>query len=167
MIMADVFTIVSIILGFLLGINALLLLCRGLWLQDTIYTAELCSQGLLENFLWGLLPTMFSFVLVLVGGSLGAAGKIIIPVIICLFLMYASVGLSGFVSMLGGTLLQDNTSVWKSTLFGSVIFTVSCILPVLGWFILLPIAIIIASGARLRLGNYRKKNINTIDIAEV
>ncbi|BBM87620.1 hypothetical protein [Candidatus Uabimicrobium amorphum] len=158
MIMADVLAITMFIIGLLLSLNALLLFCRGIWLDTTNDISELCSQGLKKNFFYGLIPSVGTvFFALVIGENAKKMGKILGPTILSLFFLYSCIGLSGFVTMIGQRLIADKNSLWKTTVAGGASFSLACLLPILGWFILFPAGLIIGCGAKMRARSYRKQ----------
>jgi hypothetical protein len=71
---------------------------------------------------------------------------------ICLFVTYASAGVAGLATVVGERLPSpaDAQCPWKATIRGGVILELSYLLPILGWFVLLPASIIIGAGSITR-----------------
>jgi hypothetical protein len=84
--------------------------------------------------------------------SLGGASGIVSLVIICLFVFFASTGIAGLTTSIGMKLPSpaDRDRPWQATIRGSVVLELAFLLPILGWFIILPSALIIGSGCALR-----------------
>ena len=158
MILADVLAITMFISGLLLSINALLLFCRGIWPEVTDDISELCSRGLKKNFFYGLVPSVATVIIAIaVGNNAKKIGKILAPTILSLFFLYSCIGLSGFVTMIGKRLIADKESLWKTTMAGGTAFSLACLLPLLGWFILFPCGLILGCGAKIRAHGYHKR----------
>jgi hypothetical protein len=88
--------------------------------------------------------------------------------IICLYVLHASAGVSGFATCIGRRLRSpaDDARPWRATLRGGIVLELSYLLPVAGWFVILPISTIIGSGASalslLNLLNarlFRRRNV--------
>jgi hypothetical protein len=80
---------------------------------------------------------------------LGPAGKIAGAGVVCLYMLQAHTGVSGLATSIGQRLaapLEDHRP-WRSTLRGGVVLELAYLLPLLGWFVILPASIIIGSGA--------------------
>lgn len=153
MLMADTLAIFLVVLGFLLALPGLWLLCRGLWPQTVENTTADCQRGLLFPFLVGL-PITAAFIVsaIISSKTLGAASGIAPLVILCLFVFFASTGIAGLTTSIGMKLPSpaDIDRPWKATIRGSIVLELAFLLPLLGWFIILPSALIIGSGSALR-----------------
>lgn len=151
MLMADTMAIFFVILGFLLAFPGLWLLCRGLWPETVSSAATVCRSGLLKPFFAGLPITILMIFAAIALGNLGPPGKIAAAVVVCLYLMFANCGVSGLATTIGERLPSriDAGQVWRATLRGGVILELTYLLPILGWFGLLPISMTIGCGASL------------------
>ncbi|HSB28988.1 MAG TPA: hypothetical protein VLE19_14075, partial [Pyrinomonadaceae bacterium] len=81
--------------------------------------------------------------------ALGPAGKITGIGMVCLYMLQAHTGVSGLVTAIGRRLPSalDEQSPWRATLRGGVALELTYLLPILGWFVVLPASIIIGTGA--------------------
>ncbi len=151
MLMADTMAIFFVILGLMLALPALWLLCRGLWPLTVTSAASVCKKGLLKPFLVGLPIAVMAFIAVAALGNLGPAGKIGAAVLASLGLMFANCGVAGLATCVGERLASaaDAGRGWRATLRGGVALELSYLLPILGWFIILPISVTIGCGAAL------------------
>ncbi len=151
MLMADTMAIFFVILGFLLAFPGLWLLCRGLWPQTVATATAVCRNGLLKPFLAGLPLTILMIISAIALGNLGPPGKIASAVIVCLYLMIANCGIAGLATTIGERLPSriDAGQDWRATLRGGIALELSFLLPILGWFGLLPISMNIGCGASL------------------
>lgn len=150
MLMADTMSIFFVILGIMLAFPGLWLLCRGLWGETVTAAAARCRKGLWSSFLVGLPITIVMIVMTRVlFGVLGPVGKVAGVGIVCLYLLQAHTGVSGLATAIGQRLWSplDEQSPWRSTLRGGVVLELAYLLPILGWFVILPASIIIGSGA--------------------
>ena len=73
---------------------------------------------------------------------------------VCLYLMIANCGVAGLVTVVGERLAGpsgniDSQQPWRATLRGGVALGLASLLPILGWFVILPAAVIIGCGANL------------------
>jgi hypothetical protein len=179
--MADTLAIFLTVLGFMLALPGLWLLCRGLWPRTVENTTADCKRGLLFPFLVGIPITAFAFIATIIASkSLGGASGFVSLGIVCLFVLFASTGIAGLTTSIGMGLPSpaDLERPWKATIRGSIVLELAFLLPILGWFIILPSALIIGSGCALRSviknmregkGGARKaaKNTNTeVSLAE-
>jgi hypothetical protein len=161
MLMADTLTVFLVVLGFMLALPGLWLLCRGLWPNIVQNATEDCQRGLLFPFLAGLPIIVVAVVsTIIVSKNLGGASGIGALVVVCLFVFFASTGIAGLTTSIGLKLPSpaDLDRPWQATIRGSVVLELAFLLPILGWFIILPSALIIGSGCALRsiIKNIRK-----------
>jgi hypothetical protein len=153
MLMADTLAIFLSVLGMLIACPALWLLCRGLWPDLVDFSKVDCSVTLFKPFLVGLPLTIAA-----IFGGLA---------LICLFITYAGSGVAGLATVIGERLPSpvDAQCPWKATIRGGIILELSYILPILGWFVLLPISIVIGAGATTRalIKSRKQKTVSTKD----
>ena len=150
MLMADTMSIFFVILGMMLAFPGLWLLCRGLWPEAVAVAADRCRKSLWSSFLVGLPITIMMIVVTRILFSvLGPVGKITGVGVVCLYMLQAHTGVSGLATSIGRRLLSplDEQRPWRSTLRGGVVLELTFLLPFLGWFVILPVSIIIGSGA--------------------
>lgn len=150
MLMADTMSIFFVILGMMLAFPGLWLLCRGLWPGAVAAADERCGKGLWSSFLVGLPITIVMVVATtILFKVLGPVGKIAGIGVVCLYMLQAHTGVSGLVTSIGRRLATplDEQRPWRSTLRGGVVLELAYLLPILGWFVILPASIIIGSGA--------------------
>jgi hypothetical protein len=154
MLMADTMAIFFVILGLLLAFPGLWVLCRGLWPRAVANAAAVCGKGLIKPFLVGLPLTAVMIIAGAVLANFGPAGKIAAVATVCLYLMIANCGVAGLVTVVGERLAEplgnmDSQRPWRATLRGGVALGLASLLPILGWFVILPVAVIIGCGANL------------------
>jgi hypothetical protein len=154
MLMADTMAIFFVILGLLLALPGLWVLCRGLWPHAVAKAAAVCGEGLIKPFLAGLPGAAVMIFAAAVLGNFGPAGKIAAVATVCLYLMIANCGVAGLVTVVGERLAGPSENVdsqqpWRATLRGGVALGLASLLPILGWFVILPVAVIIGCGANL------------------
>ena len=153
MLMADTLAIFLSVLGMLLAFPGLWLLCRGLWPQTVEQTASYCRKSLWKPLLMGIPVTgLIIFLVSLVSKLPGSFGGIGAVATVCLFITYASTGVAGLATVIGERLPSpsDARCPWKATIRGGVVLELSYLLPILGWFLLLPASIILGAGATTR-----------------
>ena len=154
MLMADTMAIFFVILGLLLAFPGLWVLCRGLWPRAVARAAAVCGKGLIKPFLAGLPLTAMMIFAAAALGNLGPAGKIAAVATVCFYMMVANCGVAGLVTVVGERLAGhsgdiDSQQPWRATLRGGVALGLASLLPILGWFVILPAAVIIGCGANL------------------
>lgn len=149
MLMADTMSIFFVILGVLLAFSGLWLMCRGLWPQAVEAAADRCTRRIWPYFLAGIPLTLVMIVLTRVAFLLGPAGKIVGVGVVCLYMLQAHTGVSGLATAIGRRLPSplDEHSPWRATLRGGIALELTYLLPILGWFVVLPASIIIGTGA--------------------
>jgi hypothetical protein len=81
--------------------------------------------------------------------ALGPVGKIAGVGLVCVYMLQAHTGVSGLVTAIGRRLPSplDEHSPWRATLRGGIALELTYLLPILGWFVVLPASIIIGTGA--------------------
>lgn len=149
MLMADTMSIFFVIVGMLLAFSGLWLMCRGLWPDAVEAAAERCTTRIWPYFLAGIPLTLVTILLTRVLFLLGPVGKIAGIGLVCLYMLQAHAGVSGLVTSIGRRLPSslDEHSPWRATLRGGIALELTYLLPVLGWFLVLPASIIIGTGA--------------------
>jgi hypothetical protein len=149
MLMADTMSIFFVVLGMLLAFSGLWLLCRGLWPDAVERAAERCARRIWPYFLAGIPLTLVTIVLTRFLFVLGPIGKIAGVGVVCLYMLQAHTGVSGLVTAIGRRLPSpiDEHSPWRSTLRGGIALELTYLLPILGWFVVLPASIIVGTGA--------------------
>jgi hypothetical protein len=150
MLMADTMSIFFVIVGMMVAFSGLWLLCRGLWPEAVAAAADRCGRGLWSSFLAGLPVTiMMVAVTTILFNVLGPVGKITGIGVACLYMLQAHTGVAGLATSIGRRLLSplDEQHAWRSTLRGGVVLELAYLLPFLGWFLILPVSIVIGSGA--------------------
>ncbi|HET6250983.1 MAG TPA: hypothetical protein VFE47_25060 [Tepidisphaeraceae bacterium] len=150
MILSDVVAIALSIIGFLLSLQGLWLLCRALWPNRVERSAGRCERNGVACFFVGLLVSAAIFLVAAVGGKrLGAPGQLAAFILLFVFIIISGVGTAGFVTHIGRRLESpaDAGRPWRATIRGGVALELACLIPVLGWFGILPISLIVGAGA--------------------
>ena len=171
MLFADTMAIFFVVLGVLIAFPSLWLLHSALF-PDFVKS----NRALLERSLWKpfLLAIPFAaasvFFIALVGKLPGSFGQISGVLSFSLIMLFANAGVSGLASMLGARLASpvDLERPWKGTLRGGLVLAFSCLLPLLGWFIVMPCSVLLGLGASLItvFGALRKKKGKAIESEE-
>jgi hypothetical protein len=150
MLMADTLAIALVVVGFLIAFQALWLLSSGLWPARVAAAAGACDKRLLRCLAVGVPVVLVAIVLTaIVGKTLGGPGQIAAFLLASLLALYSQVGVAGLVTVVGRRLRSpaDAARPWAATLRGGVVLAVSFLLPILGWFVLLPASALIGVGA--------------------
>ena len=150
MLMADTMAIFFVILGLLLALPSLWLLCYSLWPNAALVASTKTKRSIFKPFLIGLPVTA---VMLLIAAAmknlLAGLGNIGAGALVSMYIVYAGTGVAGLATTIGQRLKSpsDAEQPWRATLRGSIILALTYILPVLGWFVILPASIIIGAGA--------------------
>jgi hypothetical protein len=153
MLLADTMAWVFAVVGLLLALPGLWLLCRGLWPNVVEKTTADCARGLIKPLLVGipiagLLVFVFSLITKLHEPLNGIFGIIEVSA----FLLFSSTGIAGLATVIGQRLPSpaDAERPWNATIRGGVVLELAFLVPIVGWFFLLPLSLILGSGAALR-----------------
>jgi len=150
MILSDVIAIALSIIGFLLSMQGLWLLCRAMWPVKVEAASQRCEKNGLSCFFLGL-PCTLILLLIATAASrrLGAPGQMLGFVILFFYVMFAGVGMAGLADHIGRRLPSpaDAGRPWRSAVRGGAALELAWLIPVLGWFGLLPISLILGFGA--------------------
>jgi hypothetical protein len=149
MLFGDVIAIALSILGFLLSLQGLWLVSHALWPQRVEATTGRCGTGSLKCFLVGLPVTLVGAFFAAVVARAGTFGQLSAFAVALLYIVYANVGVAGFVTHIGRRLASpvDADRPWKATVRGGIALEMAWLIPVLGWLGLLPITLILGAGA--------------------
>jgi hypothetical protein len=150
MIMADTVAIALSIIGFLLSLQGLWLVSAALWPRRVRLAAGRCEVNAIRSFFVGVVVTTIMVVVTTIAGkAMGAVGQVIAWAIVSLYTVYANVGVAGLATHVGRRLPSpaDERMPWRATIRGGVALELMFLIPIVGWVVLLPISIIIGSGA--------------------
>ena len=144
--------IVTLVVGVALAMNGYFLLVRGLWPglseQTKLTWQEHPFRTLFVGaFFGGMLFVMTAVLLSLSPGIAKAAGMLVGT----LGLGVALIGTAGLAGRLGAGLASpsDASSQWRQTMRGGIVLELCFLMPLLGWFVVLPLALIGGFGATL------------------
>ncbi|MBK8222916.1 MAG: hypothetical protein IPK73_18020 [Candidatus Obscuribacter sp.] len=153
MMLADTMAVFFVVVGLILTLPALWLTLLGLWPGVVEASCQASSRKLWKSFLVGLPFLVLTVILVGVFSKLpeGIGGMLALAAI-AFALLFANIGLSGLVTLVGRRLPspRDQVRPWLPTLRGGLLMVLSFILPLLGWFLLLPAALVIGYGSFVR-----------------
>ncbi len=150
MLMADTMAVFFVVLGLTLAFVSLALLARGLWPNAVRVSTERTRRGLVLPFVVGfpvaLVPIASSIALAKLGGPIGT---IIGATVLSATVFHSFIGVAGLATCIGERLASasDAHRPWRATLRGGVVLALSGLLPIVGWFVLLPVAFVIGAGA--------------------
>jgi len=126
-------------------------------------TQDILQQTYGRSFWIGLVNVLFFLPIALLLFSLGDATtgplKAILTIpalfLLAVLLGLASFGLLSMVNIVGERIMPDQTTL-KQTFWGTLLLSLACALPFVGWFLLLPYILIIGVGAVI-LGFFQRE----------
>lgn len=149
MIMADVFKILFIILGFLITIVAYWLLFEALF-RPLIKRASLAYEThpyrvVIVGAIVGVPIFLASAGLLKSAAGLKLLGAVLMSALVLLALM----GSTGLARLVGARLASatDTSYPWRRVLRGGVVLSITFVLPIVGWFFVLPLTLASGVGA--------------------
>ncbi len=149
MLMADTMAIFFVVTGLMLAFLGFWLFCFGVWQETVRRSVERCRKSFVKPFLVGL-PITATIILAAVASSnlFGPIGNILAVCAISLLVFYAQTGVAGLATYLGQRLARapESEEPWKINLRGGIVLVLSYLLPIIGWFFVLPVTFIIGCG---------------------
>jgi len=150
MLSADLMMLAFLAVSVFFALPGVWLLSRGLYPLDVEAMAADLERGRVRSFFMGLPVTV-----VCVLGLAICADKhqpftdLSALLFLVFFLFYSNVGVSALASMIGRKLPSpaDREMPWKCIIRGGIVLELSYLFPVLGWFFILPISLIVGTGA--------------------
>jgi len=160
--MTDILRLLLIILLLTTSLAAYFLVIGALFGNRVTKTQRVINQLTGRSFLVGLVNFFFfgviAIVLFSVADSTGGAIRVILTIpallITALLTVILSFGLAGMVNVVGERILPEHSSLKKSV-WGTMILTFACALPLVGWFLLFPYAGLVGFGATI-LGIFQR-----------
>lgn len=153
MIMADVLKIVFLVLGTLLVLVAYWLASAALFPAWVARARQAHESRPVRTTLLGLLVGV---PLLVVGVSMGtggpnAAARIVGALVASVPILLALGGSTGLALRIGAGLAlpDDERAPWRRVLRGGVVLSLTFLLPVVGWFLVFPWALVSGAGAAL------------------
>lgn len=134
--------------GFVVALPALWVLALGLWPERVGWQRRVAEKGLIKSFLVGLGPLVVGIVLITVISKVPKMGALA-ALVGGLLLAWGLVGAGG-VAALVGERLWPNAEPWRQMKHGGLTLVCCALLPVVGWFVLLPVMALIGGGIQVR-----------------
>jgi hypothetical protein len=159
MLLSDVMAIVFSVLGVLLAFQGLWLLSCSIWPAAVLSAAQDCERALWKPFLVGLPVTAIFVFGVGALSKIGGPGGLVAVALLSLFVLTSSVGVAGLCSLMGRRLNSGQASV-KTMILGGVALELAYVFPLVGWFVVLPISLVIGCGATVRYLLVGRKNVS-------
>ncbi|MBI3099164.1 MAG: hypothetical protein HYY93_13115 [Planctomycetes bacterium] len=150
MLMSDVFAIVFTILGFLLAFPALWLTLNALFPNAARRSEEQVREAPIRSFLVGAVSlTAIVFLVVLLAATQANFLKFIALLTGGGGAILAHLGVAGLVRHIGSRMPSsiDGASPWRAALRGAIALELSYLLPIAGWFLILPVSWLVGLGA--------------------
>ncbi|QOV88162.1 hypothetical protein [Humisphaera borealis] len=149
MLYGNVLAIVFSILGFLLSLQGVWLMSSALWPARVAASARKLERSMIASLLAGLALAAVAGIVLRVLIRAGTAGQLAAGLLGLALLIYAGIGMAGLVTLIGHRLSSpaDRDRPWKATVRGGVVLGMAYLFPVLGWFGVLPISLIVGAGA--------------------
>lgn len=146
---ADTIAILLLIVGFLLSLQGLWLFCRALWPTKVIAAATRCGRNPIKSFLAGIGVTLVMMVGTALAGQAGAPGRVLATGLVSLYVVFSGVGVAGLATHMGQRLSSptDDRRPWAATVRGGVVLELAYVVPVVGWFVILPASVVMGAGA--------------------
>lgn len=149
--LADVFTFLFVILGFLIVYVGYWLMAYGLFPQRTERCAEQISRAPVKTTLLGaaMLIPLISLGILISSKAPNAVGKIVGIGLALVALLIALFGAAGLALRIGQGLKsqRDEAEPWRRVLRGGIVLGLTFVMPFLGTFVLMPFAFLIGFGA--------------------
>ena len=149
MLMADTVAILLAVVGFLLSLQGLWLFCRALWPNKVIASATRCGRNPLKSLLAGVVVTLLMMLGTALAGALGAPGQGLAFAIISAYVVFSGIGVAGLATHMGQRLSSpaDDRRPWAATVRGGVVLELAYVVPIVGWFVILPASVVMGAGA--------------------
>ena len=162
--MTDIFRLSFIIILLTIALAAYFLVIGALFANRAAKTQRVITAMPGRSFGVGLVNFVFfgviALVLFSVAGNAGDFIRFILTVpallITAILAIMLSFGLAGMSNLLGERIFPDQPA-WKQTIWGTVILSFACALPIVGWFLLLPYIGFVGIGAFI-LGLFQREN---------
>lgn len=163
MLLADTLAIFLTVVGFLLAFQSYWLVARALAPGVVLEAQRHCRTRPVATLVSGLAITL---VAVFVAGALskakGPGGKVALGLVANFYLALSLAGVAGLASHIGSRLPSpaDHGRPWRATLRGGAALELSYLFPILGWFFVLPLSLVLGAGAAaLGLATCRRRGI--------
>ena len=149
MLVADTFAIALTILGILLSFQGLWLLCRALWPDRTIRSADRCKSNPVLSFVIGLPITGLMMLISGAASAAGGPGQAVSLIVFTVWLFYAGIGTAGLATHIGKRLESpiDEFRPWRATLRGGIALSLAYLVPIVGWIVILFGSFVMGAGA--------------------
>lgn len=163
--MSDILRLLLIIVLLTIGLVAYFLVMNALFAPRIERTKSVAQAlpvrsagiGLVNFVFFAVIATALLSVAETAGPVIRSILTIPAVVILAALAFVLSLGLIAMSNLIGERIFP-NFSAWKQTLWGTVSLTLACILPFIGWFLLLPYVSFVGIGAVI-LGFLQREKI--------
>lgn len=148
----DSVTVVACLAGLMLATPALLTVMNLFFNRITTKAAYRLHRGVVVPFFVGLIPIIFIGIPAALLLSIGSVAQFLGSVAFLFLFTMAFSGMASLARMLGarlGELSRQPENPFLETLIGTFMLTFAIAFPLIGWFVLLPISMVIGLGAIL------------------
>ena len=156
MLFSTVSIYLSIALAFVIGLPALWMLQRGLWPESFEKKLAVSQTSLLKTLLIGIIPVVIiSLIIAVMAQRLGPIPGLLLSATI---LAWGFAGAAGIASLIGARLWPTGEP-WKQTRNGGLVLVCCALLPMVGWFLLLPLIAVLGMGVNVRSWFFKPKPV--------
>lgn len=155
MLFSTVLIWVLVAVGFVVALPALWLLTLGLWPGRAERLTRVAEAGLGRSVLVGVLPVLGAVVLVSILARLPKMG-LVAALVAGVVMLWGLAGLCGTAALLGRR-LWPAAEPWRQVRHGGLTLVGCALLPVVGWFVLLPLMAVAGAGMQVRAWLGRKR----------
>jgi hypothetical protein len=148
MLFSTVLVWLLVAVGFVVALPALWVLARGLWPEGVERFRRVAELGLIKSFLVGLGPLVVGIVLIAVIAKLPKMGALA-ALVGGGVLAWGLIGAGGIATLVGER-LWPSAEPWRQVKHGGLTLVCCALLPVVGWFVLLPLLAVIGGGIQVR-----------------
>lgn len=135
--------------AFVVALPALWLLTGGLWPEKAARLRRVAQSGVLKSFFIGLGPLLVAVMVVSVLAKLPKMGALAALSAGVLF-AWGFMGITGMAALVGER-LWPNAEPWRQVKHGGLTLVCCALLPVVGWFVLLPLLAVTGAGMQVRV----------------
>ena len=154
MLFSTVSIYLAIALAFVIGLPALWMLQRGLWPESFEKKLAVSKTGVWKSLLIGLVPVIIlSIIIAIMGKRLGPVPGLLVS---ATALAWGFAGAAGMASLIGMRLWPSGEP-WQQTRNGGLALVCSALLPMVGWFLLLPLIAVVGVGVNVRAWFWKPK----------
>jgi hypothetical protein len=137
-----------IAVGFVVALPALWMLTGGLWPEKAGRLRRVAESGLIKSFLVGLGPLLVAVIAVSILAKLPKMGALA-ALSSGVLLAWGFMGVTGRATLVGER-LWPSAEPWRQVKHGGLTLVCCALLPVVGWFVLLPLMAVIGGGIQVR-----------------